>query len=286
MINYLYNNVYRYVTGLRRDLFKKRDSSGIGILSSPVLVNSIPKSGTNLLKNIVFALPNAHFVKDMSLASNVDMPKERLFFMKKRIPDLSPGCIYTGHIPYSPAIAEWISRQGLKQVFIYRDPRDITVSLYHYIMKEKPKRKRHAYYEMYAGLGSDSERLLGSICGIGEGRTQYKLSPSSMPNIKIVFDAYEKWLSDENTFVVRYEDLAGTDQNSMDVTEKMLNFLDVPFNKQLVENILALGKDTGKSRTFRRGGSGAWKEEYSETHIEAFRSISGDLLEKWGYSWE
>jgi sulfotransferase 6B1 len=285
MNNNVFNYAYRFSTRLIRAALQKAGKAQpeTVYLSSPVLVNSIPKSGTNLLKNIVFAIPNAHFVKDMSLASMIDMPKERLVYIKDRISDLSPGCVYTGHIPYSPAIADWINKQGIKQVFICRDPRDVTVSLYHYVMKEKPK--RHAAYEMYAALGSDSERLLGSICGIGEGRTKYKLSPSSMPNIKMVFDAYEKWLSDENTFVIRYEDLTGADENRIGTIEKMLSFLGVPFNQQLVENILILGEDTGKSRTFRRGGSGAWKEEYSEIHIKAFRSIAGDLLDKWGYSW-
>jgi hypothetical protein len=281
----MFNNLYRQLSRLGRNLTPKFDKSSheLGMLPSPVLVNSIPKSGTNLLMNIVFALPNARFVEDMSLASSVDKPEERLEFVRERIRDLSPGAVYTGHIPYSPAIADWILREGIQQVFIYRDPRDITVSGYHYIMERQPK---HDYYELYASLKSDSERLLASICGIGEGRTKYKLSPSSIPNIKLVFDAYEQWLSDANTFSLSYEDLTEAEDNGMDVTEKMLHFLGVPFDEALVEMILSRGKDPNRSLTFRRGGSGAWKDEYSERHIEAFQLMAGDLLETWGYTWE
>src|SRR5574342_1291908 len=116
MDNDMFDNLYRHLSGLRRNLTHKIDESGpeMGMLSYPIIVNSIPKSGTNLLMNIVFALPNAHFVEDMSLASIVDEPEERMEFVKERVKHLSPGAVYTGHIPHSPAIADWICQQGIK----------------------------------------------------------------------------------------------------------------------------------------------------------------------------
>ncbi|HLO13708.1 MAG TPA: sulfotransferase domain-containing protein, partial [Anaerolineales bacterium] len=267
--------------GLESTLIKSR--AEVGHLSSPVLFNSIPKSGTNLLKNILVVLPNARVVGDLSLAAEKDQNDERLDLVKSRISDLRPGCIYGGHIPYSTAIADWLCKHEVKQLFLYRDPRDVTVSLHHYVME---KRKRHAYYELYASLGSNSDRLFGTICGVGEGQTVYKVSQSSIPNVKVMFDAFEKWLKDENTFPLRYEDLMNPIDNGAEVVTKLLEFLNVPYNQELVETILSRGKDPSKSRTFRRGGSGAWREEYSEKHVEVFRRVAGDLLERWGYAWD
>jgi len=58
----------------------------------------------------------------------------------------------------------------------------------------------------------------------------------------------------------------------------------VSFDEQFLDGILVHGKDPGKSVTFRRGGSGGWTEEFTQTHIDAFQSVAGDLLERWGYT--
>jgi hypothetical protein len=280
------NELYRFLAKKYRKTFQRLGEKRlvIGYLPFPVVVNSIPKSGTNLLKNIVMALPNARHINDFSLAATKDDPLERLEFVTDRVSDLSPGCVYTGHVPYSQEIANWLRQHALKQVFIYRDPRDLTVSLYHYIMLDRES--KHAYYELYAGLGSDAARLMGTIRGVGEGKTKFKASIHSIPNIRLVFDANEKWLSDDNTFAVRYEDLVDSQESCIATTEKMLDFLGVRFDKQFIDDILRLGKDPGKSHTFRQGRSGSWRAEYSQQHIDAFREVAGDLLDRWGYSWD
>jgi hypothetical protein len=278
--------LYRFLTQKYHKTFVKlvKHRLGFGYLPCPVVVNSIPKSGTNLLKNIVMALPNARHIEDFSLAMTKEDPFERLEFVRGHISALSPGCVYTGHVPYSEEIANCFRQYGLKQVFIYRDPRDLTVSLYHYVMMDREP--RHAYYDLYAGLGSDEARLMGTILGVGEGKTKFITSVHSIPNIRLVFDANEKWLSDDNTFAVRYEDLVENQGSCVAITEKMLDFLGVCSNKQFIDDILRLGKDPSKSHTFRQGRSGSWRSEYSQQHIDAFREVAGDLLDKWGYSWD
>ena len=283
-------DLHRLSTRLLRDV-----SNMLGLehgAPRPVLVNSIPKSGTNLLLNIVLAMPGTQYAGDLSLAAERDVPEDRLIFVKERILDLRSGRVYTGHIPYAIEIAEWLCEQGIKQLFIYRDPRDYTVSLYHYVMREA--QPRHAYYEMFSNLGSDSERLLGAIRGIGQGQTKYRLSPSSVPNVRLIYEAYMGWITDKNTFALRYEDLvrgrAGQRSNKAASTVMdILWYLGVirdTHDITLVDNILTEGMDPGKSHTFRRGGSGAWREEYTEQHIEAFRSVADDLLTELGYTWE
>jgi hypothetical protein len=220
------------------------------------------------------------------------MPEDRLVFVKERVLDLRSGRVYTGHVPYAIEIAEWLCKQRIKQLFIYRDPRDYTVSLYHYVMRKA--QPRHAYYEMFSSLGNDSERLLGAICGIGQGQTKYRLSPSSVPNVRLVYEAYMGWVMDENTFAFRYEDLVGEEggqrsDKAVSTVMDILRYLGMirdTYGITLVDNILTEGMDPGKSLTFRRGGSGAWREEYTEQHIETFRSIADDLLTELGYTWE
>jgi len=275
------NELRRSLTRLYREAFQKAKKPEKGHLSSPVLVNGIPKSGTNLLKNIVMALPNAQYASLRIPKSNMYGLPEGLDLVRMRITDLRAGRVYAGHYTYSPELADWLCKQGIKQVFLFRDPRDLVVSTYHYIMNRKPK---HPHYDLYESLGNDSERLLRCIYGIGEGQTSNVFSTTSIPNIRLIFEAFENWLIDENTFALRYEDLVEPRQNGKDVVRKILNFLGVSFDEQFLDGILVHGKDPGKSVTFRRGGSGGWTEEFTQTHIDAFQSVAGDLLERWGYT--
>ena len=73
-------------------------------ITCPILINSIPKSGTNLLKNIVLSIPGARPSIDLSLANETTNEKECLEYLREKINRFSPGHVYTGHIPYYPVV--------------------------------------------------------------------------------------------------------------------------------------------------------------------------------------
>jgi len=258
---------------------------------NPIMVNSIPKSGTNLLKNIILSIPGARLFGDVSLAAEIHSDEERLRYIENRIRTSDPGDVYTGHIPFSPEIAKWLQSKNFKHVFIYRDPRDVTVSLYHYIMRDSTP--KHAYYDLYNSLGNDSERLLAAICGLGEGRTKYRLSKNSIPNIRSVYESYLGWIKDDNVFSTRYENLIGKSNqgqtNPMRVVTDLLRYLgasNAKDNAILTESVWMEGSDRKKSHTFRKGVNGTWREEYTRIHMDSFRNVMGDLLEQLGYEWD
>lgn len=264
---------------------------------APILVNSIPKSGTNLLFNIMSAIPgsrHAGWQSDMSEASEKFDDQERFSFVKERIKDLRPGFIYMGHIPFSPEIAGWLRRKGIRHFFIYRDPRDVTVSLYHYIekchkMSLKGLWSEHYLYDLYEAMDDDAERLLATIVGVGEGRTRYKLSSISVPNIKLTYKVYKGWLTDCNTLALRFEDLVDRTceyDKTMTIIRNILCTVGIPWNEALARFILSQGTNPVNSPTFRRGKSGSWKEEYTAQHIQAFKALGEDFLENFGYAWD
>jgi hypothetical protein len=242
----------------------------------------------------VLAIPGTQYAGDVSLAAEKHIPADCLRLLEERITDLRHGRVYTGHIPYSTEVASWLHKHAIKHLFIYRDPRDYTVSLCHYVMKKHTMQEgspRHAYHQMFSGLGSDTARLLGTIVGIGPGQTQYRLSSSSLPNVRLMYEAYLGWITDENTFALRYEDLVGDAGQPSEKTAgtimDILNYLDAScktHDTALIDSILTRGMDPTKSRTFRRGGSGAWREEYTQQHLNAFQQIAGDLLVRLGYT--
>ncbi|MEA3357256.1 MAG: sulfotransferase domain-containing protein [Patescibacteria group bacterium] len=257
-------------------------------ITQPILVNSIPKSGTNLLKNIVLAINGTHSGTDLSLANETTNGEECLDYIQKRIVQFSPGHVYTGHIPYFPEVSSWLKENKVKQVFIYRDPRDITVSLYHYIMKEKTP--RHAYYSMYSNFESDKTRLLMAITGFGEGKNKFKVSNNSIPAIGLVYQAYLPWIQNNRSdcLSLRYEDLVGTDDDCKEQFKKIVRFINpnIFINEKLLQKIRTRGMDPRRSHTYRKGVINSWKDEYTQEHITAFRSNFDDsLLNDLGYEW-
>lgn len=82
----------------------------------PVLINSAPKAGTHLLRNIVahFAGANCQeqFVMYDDIATTFPLPQPR---------------IVVGHVPW--CVDALLATRGLRQVLLVRDPVDVLVSL-------------------------------------------------------------------------------------------------------------------------------------------------------------
>lgn len=271
-------------------MFLKKLSRFLGHrgIVQPILVNSIPKSGTNLLKNIVFSIPGTHPDVDLSLANETTNGGECLDYIRQRIVQFSPGHVYTGHIPYSPEVSSWLQENKVKQLFIYRDPRDVTVSLYHYIMRDITP--RHAYYSMYSNFESDNERLLMAITGFGDGKNKFKVSNNSIPAIRLVYQSYLPWVKKNSAdcFALRFEDLVGAEEKCKRKIEEVVRFINpyILINDNLLQNIRARGMDPRMSHTFRKGVINSWKDEYTQEHITAFRtSFDDSLLNEIGYDW-
>lgn len=175
---------------------------------------------------------------------------------------------------------EFLKKNSVRSLFLYRDPRDVVVSAYHYIMREvDPK---HAYFEMYSGFKDDDERLMKAIGGHNNTLGNFLCNEHCIPAISDTYDIYSGWLQAPNALPISYEELT---KDSEKTIEKILGFLRVDFNSELVSNIYDLGFDTKKSKTFRKGGS-SWEGEFTVEHIDLFRKVFPDeKLGAWGYSW-
>src|SRR4051794_18630004 len=141
------------------------------------LVNSLPKSGTNLLKKVAGLLPGVrdaglHLVGELAPARpdgpELYVPVDAgsratapLSFFRKALRPVRGGRFATAHVPYSPELAGLLEGLEMKTVFIFRDPRDVAVSLAHYA-GNNPKLYLHKFFQPL----SPSERLLLSINGL------------------------------------------------------------------------------------------------------------------------
>ncbi len=257
----------------------------------PVFVNSIPKCGTNLLLNIFKAIPNTMYIKDLSYAMDVNDGEGRLKYLQKKISTFLPGSFYTGHVPHTIEIAAWFKQKKFKHIWIYRDPRDYAVSHYNFFLNDATT----AYHKEWLNMKNNSERLMASIIGTGKGKMEYYFGEydckkdlfrfECIANVCIIYSHFERWLSDENVLPIRYENLIDKEKSLTEII-RILNFLGFKNENEKVtaQKIMESGFDPSKSHTFRLGRSGAWKEEFTQAHLDAFNSIGGaEVLKKFNY---
>ncbi|MEZ4722850.1 MAG: sulfotransferase domain-containing protein [Flavobacteriales bacterium] len=221
-------------------------------ISKPVLINSLPKSGTHMLSNMISAIPKCYIKKDVTNADKILDHHQRLTWIKGfKLELLNPGDIIVGHIPYSYEMEEYLNELNVYHLFIYRDPRDVLVSLYRYVQKAH----EHVYRNILDGLSEEQQYGI-LIEGFGEGKSGYVLNPNAIPALSFFCGAYQSWIN-SSAKVFRYEKfvLNGTRHESIASLAKVLG---VP---KRLEGQMLKALVSKSSSTFSRGIVGSWKEE-------------------------
>jgi hypothetical protein len=238
-------------------------------------LNSVPKSGTNLLTQLLLGMPKvSHSFSEHQFFNPYDYEGNL-----KKIQKIKHNEFAVGHMYYSKRWAKMLTDESMKSIFIYRDLRDIVVS-YTYFIVEKPQYHRHQLYHYFTNtLKTNKDRYLALIHGIDTGDMKY-------PTISQWFTPFLGWLGDPNTLCITYESLVGSEEERAKTLTRVVTFLwegatppiSIP---RMVNQMSERGKI--KRGTFRQGKIGSWNNEFDHEVKEAFKSIAGDLLMKTGY---
>ncbi|WP_397218403.1 sulfotransferase domain-containing protein [Nocardioides terrisoli] len=247
-----------------------------------ILVNSLPKSGTHLLTQVIEGLPSAgdwgeFFVSTPSLTMHEIPPRK----MGPRLRRIAPGEVAKGHLFWEQEYAESLVGMNVVTYFVYRDLRDVVASEAYYLAEMN---RYHRMHRVYSALSLE-DRLMLSICGSDDLTRQGIFYPS----INERFRRYAGWLDSPNTLAVRYEDLQGDrlETTIARVVEHYLRACDSTTRRQLEGDRLHRkcldSIDPARSHTFRSGKRGGWRSEFNERHVRAFKAVAGDLLVELGY---
>ncbi|USK62683.1 sulfotransferase domain-containing protein [Peribacillus frigoritolerans] len=239
-----------------------------------VLVNSLPKSGTHLLLQIILGIPGmkitpAWVIQDKDL----DMIK--------------PGYVGPAHLVYSSERALLLKQKNLKVIFISRDLRDVVVSLVHFIMLNKWG--NHPWTPYLTSLKTHEERLLTMIKGVNLTNEQQKeYGITEIPNIRQFAQDKLGWCKEFGICSISFEELVIDEESKQEAIMKIIDFLWDDLKLLRISKMELLQKIRGNikpesSGTFRKGKIGDWKEEFNEIHKEAFKEIAGDILIQLGY---
>lgn len=235
-----------------------------------VLVNSIPKSGTHLLLQLVLGIPG------MSITPKWITSIDDLQLIQ-------PGFVGPAHLPCVPGIKQGIKQKKIKMIFIYRDLRDNLISLVHFIMKNQFDHPWHPY--IANTLKTHEERITALIKGY-EGLDRETGKLTVIWNIRRYAVDMVEWLHDPHVCAVRYEDLVSKSNN--DALMKIVDFLwedltSLHLGKDEIIQRMKNNNNPRQSGTFRKGSVGDWKKEFTENHKLLFKQVAGDLLIKLGY---
>lgn len=212
-------------------------------------LNSILKSGSNLVSRCLYLHPSIHrFIRRTLYQSH---SKDRVH---SAVSSISPGSFQLAHLYFDGALQDCLRRSQCKQVLMIRNVWDIVVSRAHYI---GAMFTRHYLAPAYAVCGNIDERIRPTIAGssgheLGEAIT-------SVPSIEELIEPYLAWHDKSNTKVFMYESLVyGKEKDPQLVRQQLTSlyeWLGINTSAKLVKQISKqlFSRD---SKTFQSGGIG------------------------------
>jgi hypothetical protein len=263
--------------------------------SHAVLLNSLPKSGTNLLLKLLNGFPGTHYVRaitplhgsrrfvphsqDDVLSVGVDWPRPLSADAVRRVLSRLPaGAVAAAHIPYSERAAQVVEQSDMRMVVIIRDPRDVVISSANYLAT----RDDHFLHEHFRVL-SPEQRILASILGVSAAQSR---GVGELRDIRQRLDMILRWRVESRVHVVRFEDLVGergggTRQTQCEAIAAIAQHVGVELEH---DEIARLGEKLfGGTHTFRTGQTGTWRSAFTEVHLGAAEPLLADRLVELGY---
>ncbi len=240
----------------------------------PLLIQSIPKSGTHLLVEVAKAMGYG------LSPTSADLPDELL-----------PGHFYNlWHLTYErlgqPYSRIWRLVEAIATspvTFIYRDPRDVAVSMTHYLVKQP---RENPLLSAYMKTLSPAERLSAVISGDYPIPISVTSTFSFRGTIRDLMMAYSGWLTHPfgNVIPLSFEDVVGSagggdEQAQLKALWRLQLALHVPGRPgDFVQGIF-----NKKSATFRKGQIGSYREEFGDEHYRRFQTLPQDFMQIYGY---
>ncbi|MDQ6955715.1 MAG: sulfotransferase domain-containing protein [Mariprofundaceae bacterium] len=193
---------------------------------------------------------------------------------EKKIRRIRKGQFCNAHLPAHPSLLDLLDREGIRAVFIIRDPRDVVISNFKYVKDMDTTHETHAHI---ASLADDDARLRAVIGGVD----------GLIAPVHELWQKNQGWQQHSATLVIRYEHLIGMKGGGdtslqIQTLRNLAAHLDLDVSDRLIDQIAVRVFDS-KSPTFRKGLTGGWRNTFSDEHVRLFKDETGDLLIRLGY---
>jgi hypothetical protein len=245
----------------------------------PIFGNSKPKSGSHLLLQILNGftriMPYRYVDADPIRTITRDGRRRTSDEIVSGLENIPMGVIGWGYVEATRENVSFLTSSGRVNYFIYRDPRDMLVSQ---VFFATDMYEDHGMHDYYQSLPDFSARLKVAITGIDRDGLH-------MVSVKQRYEGVFQWLEQKNVMCIRFEDLINNRDAALsamlDEVEKI--GYRIPTLREKALSVLVEAIQPDKSRTFRSGKTGGWREYFTDDHKKLFKEVTGDLLIRLGY---
>lgn len=242
-----------------------------------VFVNSLPKSGTNLLEKLIRMLDieqsgrsiastniigrhslaksilhQDHF-SGMSVPIGLEFPVSVSMRWLDKTLDIADGQYLSGHAAFSEQLDYLVQKNNVKTIQIFRDPRAVLLSWAKYVVEDT--NSWYTFHHFFKKMDLNERILFLLKGGVAEG-IYYS-------SFREVLNRAGGWLGSQSTLVVRFEDLVGSqgggsDEMQRKTIENILQHIGYEYQTSYLD---WLQKDLfGGTHTFRGGRIDGWKD--------------------------
>jgi len=238
-------------------------------VQAKIALISIPKSGTHLVQKIITTLTNK--VKDCFYDDIITVN-----------PSFSNSLDYStkylrGHFIHTTENASFLDKNNYKAIFIIRDPRDMLISLVHFIYEYPaafPGISNLPFNHLLSLLIQDMSKLHVNGCFKNNRVLSFK-------GISNFYNQYLPWINEPFVYTTTFEKLVGikgggSDEEQINELQSIARHIGISISN---EKIISLAKNLfGGSATFRKGQIGSWKKHFTQEHKKLFKKEAGQLL--------
>ena len=245
----------------------------------PMFGNAKPKSGSHLLLQVLSGMtqlmPYTYVRADPIRTISPQGQRKTSIEVAESLQKIPARVIGWGYVDPTPENISVLCQSGRVNYFVFRDPRDLLVSQVFFATDMHEDHGMHAFYKSLPDFG---ERLKVAITGIDRHGFY-------MVDVCQRYASVFQWLEQEHVLCVRFEDLVDrpepTLNEMLDEVARAGYEISIPREKALAILMNAIQPD--KSRTFRSGKTGGWREHFTPEHKQLFNEVAGDLLIRLGY---
>lgn len=258
-----------------------------------VLINSIPKAGTNMLaklldiagyqeighigrkvvsRNRLYQLVDKIDIFSSKWTLGIDYPTQHgSFAARALLSSLTEASYITAHVPFDDDIEAVLEKQHCVSICVIRDPRAIVSSFIRYAEKQSAHPAHKAIKSM---------NVVEAVKYVVDGDHVSGLNTLAMRCKDI-----EEWNGCGNVSQIRYEDLIGErgggDENIKSEKIALLcKMLQIDDEKRAM---IDAGLYGGGRSTFDRGKIYGWKEHLPAEGVDYIERHAGEYLALWGY---
>ena len=240
---------------------------------APVLLTSIPKCGTHLLRELLRATPPLRFA--------CELPRNEQSSAAEILAALqaAKGRFVVGHIPHTPDNAAAVVEAGARVLHVMRDPRAYVVSLVHHIHRFEDH-ALHAYFRDHLADFEQAAELVIRGIHLGPGRF--------LPDVATFFGWYLGWRTCPSAYTTTYEALVGPQGGGSRTAQHhevaaILTHLGYRWGSPVGVRLLSSVLYHRDSPTFRHGLLDDWRRCFTPRLREAFQVTAPGLLAQLGY---